>query len=84
MRELEALKGKLKWAIANLKRCYVGDNTLDISKLKDDFMFRLSTTYVNQSVEAGLTTHEEFNRQIADGFVPNPIETKEEAETCSQ
>jgi len=84
MRNLEELKKKLEWAIANIKKCYVGDNTINKSKLKDELMFLFSMNYIIQSVENKLITNEEFYKQITDGYVPSPTEPKEEVEACSQ
>ena len=84
-REMEELKERMTWGLGNLKKCYIGDNTLDKSKLKDELKFSFSMGYVNQAIKNELITNEEVFKYITgEELIAPPIKTEEEEETCSQ
>ena len=78
MRKTEELKKRSEWAIANLQKSYIGDNTINKSNL-DELEYIFSINYIDQAIKNGLFTNEELVEKIKKNFI-----LKEEVELCPQ
>lgn len=78
MRKTEELKKRSEWAIANLQKSYIGDNTINKSNL-DELEYIFSINYIDQAIKNGLLTNEELVEKIKKNFI-----LKEEVELCPQ
>jgi len=78
VRKTEELKKRSEWAIANLQKSYIGDNTINKSNL-DELEYIFSINYIDQAIKNGLLTNEELVEKIKKNFI-----LKEEVELCPQ